>query len=206
MFNIFDGLYTLIEIAIHHGYKDKDITRLKTLISLNNIEKIKEVFPDLEVFLPYCKYYKKRKGKKVENYLAMSAELYDNYILTGLLPDLNVYDYESNIEKLEHWEYNPPLKVEFDPITNWDFAINILNEKGQNADGVNIWQMLLSGNARMNYYTGEEITLEQRIKLAIFEYMIRRPQFFNLEDFYENPILYKKYNKKEVKGNGKEEV
>jgi hypothetical protein len=49
----------------------------------------------------------------------------------------------------------------------------------------------------MDYYGGENIPLEQRIKYAIVEYMTRRPQFFTTEDFVENKILYKKYNKKE---------
>ena len=47
----------------------------------------------------------------------------------------------------------------------------------------------------MDYYEGESVTLEQRIKYAIVEYMIRRPQFFTTEDFVENEILYKNYRK-----------
>ena len=47
----------------------------------------------------------------------------------------------------------------------------------------------------MDYYEGKNVELEQRIKYAIVEYMIRRPQFFTTEDFVDNKILHKKYNK-----------
>ena len=49
----------------------------------------------------------------------------------------------------------------------------------------------------MNYYQGIDIKLEQRIKYAIVEYMMKRPQFFNTNDFVENEILIKKYRRKE---------
>ena len=48
----------------------------------------------------------------------------------------------------------------------------------------------------MDYYEGTRTDLEQRIKYAIVEYMLRRPQFFSTEDFVDNPILHKKYKKK----------
>ena len=47
----------------------------------------------------------------------------------------------------------------------------------------------------MDYYEGKHLSLEQRIKFAIVEYMMKRPQFYNTEDFVDNEILHKKYNK-----------
>jgi len=49
----------------------------------------------------------------------------------------------------------------------------------------------------MDYYQGKSTKLQQRIKYAIVEYMMKRPQFFTTEDFVENKILVKKYKKKE---------
>ena len=60
---------------------------------------------------------------------------------------------------------------------------------------IKIWDLFLSGSARMDYYEGKKTSLEQRIKYAIVEYMLKRPQFYTTEDFVDNEILHKKYNK-----------
>lgn len=80
---------------------------------------------------------------------------------------------------------------EINPETNFDFAKKIF-------PNCNLWNLFLSGCARMDYYEGEDVTLEQRIKYAIVEYMIRRPQFFTTEDFVENEILHRKYKKEKI--------
>ena len=62
----------------------------------------------------------------------------------------------------------------------------------------------MSGSARMNYYEEKDTDLEQRIKYAIVEYMVRRPQFYSIDDFYDNEILHRKYGKKNKNGGDKE--
>lgn len=191
--NYFDSLYTLVEIAINNNIKDSRLIALYHYLDEKKIEDIRQKFPELSKFIPYCKWYR-IQGKNV---LAMSAYIYDVYKDTGLLPNLENYDLNPDIEKLEHWQYVNPLVFEMNPETDFEFAKEIFKN-------CNIWNLFLSGCARMNYYEGDNITLEQRIKFAIVEYMLRRPQFFTTEDFVENPILYKKYNKnKEGKENEK---
>lgn len=186
--NYFDSLYTLIEIAINNGIKDTELGHLSYLINLKKIDNIKEDYPKLSKFIPYCKWYVIQE----RNMLAMSAYVYDIYRNTGLLPNLNNYDVNPDVNRLEHWEYVNPLIYEINPDTQFEFAKEIFKD-------CNIWNLFLSGCARMNYYEGTNTDLEQRIKFAIVEYMVRRPQFFTTEDFKENPMLHKKYNKKEEK-------
>lgn len=123
----------------------------------------------------------------------MSAYIYDLYKDTGLLPNLDDIDLNPSIEKLEHWQYISPLSFEINPDADFEFAEKIFSD-------CKIWNLFLSGSARMDYYENKKTTLEQRIKYAIVEYMMRRPQFYSTEDFVDNEILHKKYNK-----NNKEE-
>lgn len=181
--NYFDSLYTLIEIATNNNVEN--IASLSYYLNNKDIQNIREKFPELAKFIPYCKWYV-IQGR---NMLAMSAYVYDLYRDTGLLPNLENYDFNPDVNKLEHWEYINPLIFEINPDTQFEFAKNIFKD-------CNVWNLFLSGCARMNYYEGEETDLEQRIKYAIVEYMVRRPQFFTTEDFVENPVLHKKYNKK----------
>ena len=118
----------------------------------------------------------------------MSAYIYDMYRDTGILPNLDDYDFNPSIEKLEHWQYISPLVFEINPNTDFEFAEKIF-------PNCKIWDLFLSGSARIDYYEGKKTTLEQRIKYAIVEYMMRRPQFYSTEDFVDNEILHKKYNK-----------
>lgn len=183
--NYFDSLYTLIEIAINNNIQQNKLSSLNYYLNKKDAASIKEKFPEISKFVPYCKWYV-IQGK---NMLAMSAYIYDLYKDTGLLPNLDNYDFNPDIEKLEHWQYINPLVFEINPESQFEFAKDIFKD-------CNIWNLFLSGCARMNYYEGQKIDLEQRIKYAIVEYMVRRPQFFTTEDFVENPILHKKYNKK----------
>ena len=179
-----NNLYTLIEIGININFDSNKLKRLALLMNKKNIEKINEEFPELNIFIPYCQWYIVNN----KNVLAMSALLYDLYKDTGLLPDIENYDNEPDINKLEHWQYINPYFIQIDPNTGFEFAKKIYD--------CDVWNLFLAGNARMNYYEGENIKLEQRIKYAIVEYMMRRPQFFNTDDFVENEILTKKYRKK----------
>lgn len=190
--NYFSNLYTLIEIAINNNIKSEKIKSLSYYLNKKDIESIKEKFPELSKFIPYCKWYV-IQGK---NILAMSAYLYDIYKDTGILPDLNNFDINPDTDKLEHWQYINPLMFEINPEEGFEFAKEIYKD-------CDIWNLFLSGSARMNYYEDKNISLEQRIKFAIVEYMIRRPQFYSTDDFVDNEILHKKYNEKRRKGNGK---
>lgn len=182
--NYFNNLYTLIEIAINHNIEKSKLGSLNKYLNEKNIDMIREKFPELSKFIPYCNWFV-IQGR---NMLAMSAYIYDIYRETGLLPNLEEFDYNPDINKLEHWQYINPLFFEINPETDFEFAKDIFKE-------CDIWNLFLSGSARMDYYEGKETTLEQRIKYAIAEYMIRRPQFYTTEDFVDNEILHKKYNK-----------
>lgn len=182
--NYFENLYTLIEIAVNHNLQPQQLGALTRYMNDNKVELIREKFPQLSKFIPYCDWYV-IQDRRV---LAMSAYLYDLYRETGLLPDLNKYDYNPDVEKLEHWEYINPLSFEINPETDFEFAKEIYKD-------CDIWNLFLSGSARMDYYEGKTTLLEQRIKYAIVEYMMRRPQFYSTEDFVDNEILHKKYNK-----------
>lgn len=186
--NYFDSLYTLIEIAMNHNIEGRDLSTLSKFLNEKNLYSIKEKFPELVKFIPYCDWYV-LQGRNV---LAMSAYIYDVYKQTGLLPEVNDSDINPDIEKLEHWQYVNPLVFQINPDNGFDFAENVF-------PGCDLWNLFLSGSARMDYYSGEKVSLEQRIKYAIVEYMVRRPQFFNTEDFVDNEILHKKYKKKEEK-------
>lgn len=184
--NYFNNLYTLIEIAINNNIEDNKISALSKYLNEKDIYSIKEKYPELTKFIPYCRWYL-IQGRNV---LAMSAYVYDMYKKTGLLPSLNDYDINPDTEKLEHWQYINPLMFEINPESDFEFAEEIF----ENCD---IWNLFLSGSARIDFYTGEKIPLEKRIKYAIVEYMMKRPQFYNTEDFVYNEILHKKYKKEE---------
>jgi len=194
--NSFYGIYTLIEIAINHNISIPDIKRISRLMNKKDSERIGEEFPVLQKFLPYCKWY----SIQGNNVLAMPAYTYDLYKATGILPSLDNFDLEPDTERLEEWQYINPIVFEITPDTGFDFAKNIYPDS-------NIWSLFLSGSARMNYYEESQTTLEQRIKYAIVEYMMRRPQFYNSEDFTDNEILHRKYNKnyKKKEEEGKED-
>ena len=163
--NYFNNLYTLIEIAINHNMDNGRIQSLAYQLNKKNLFEVKEKFPELEKFIPYCDWYV-IQGRNV---LAMSAYLYDVYKQTGLLPDLRKIDIN-------------PIVFEINPGEGFQFAENIFKD-------CDIWNLFLSGSARMDYYEGKNVPLEQRIKYAIVEYMMRRPQFYSTEDFVDNEIL-----------------
>lgn len=184
--NYFGTLYTLVEIAINHNIESGKLGRLSFYMNEKDLFSIKENYPEISKFIPYCNWYI-IQGRNV---LAMSAYIYDIYKQTGLLPNAEEVDINPDIEKLEHWQYINPLVFEINPESAFEFAEKIFPD-------CNIWNLFLSGSARMNYYTGEDTSLEQRIKYAIVEYMTRRPQFYSTEDFVDNEILHKKYKKEE---------
>lgn len=187
--NYFNNLYTLIEIAINHNMEDSRMGALSRYLNEKDVYSIKEKYPELVKFIPYCDWYI-IQGRNV---LAMSAYVYDIYRKTGLLPNLDDVDINPDTERLEHWQYINPLIFEINPESNFEFAEKIY----ENCD---IWNLFLAGSARMDYYEGKKTTLEQRIKYAIVEYMMRRPQFYSTDDFVDNEILHKKYKKEEKNG------
>lgn len=181
----FSNLYTLIEIAINNGVEKDKIRRLSVLMNNKNIKRIKNEFPEINKFIPYCKWYIIEN----KNILCMSAYYYDLYRETGLLPNLDNFDINPSRDKLEHWMYINPINFEINPEEGFEFAKKIYPD-------CNVWSLFLSGCARMNYYEEVDISLEQRIKYAIVEYMMRRTQFFTTEDFLDNEILHKKYKRR----------
>lgn len=184
--NYFNGLYTLIEIALNNNINGQKLRFLKQDLNDKNIIKITKDYPEIKKFIPYCQWYIIQE----QNMLCMSAYVYDMYTETGLLPDLNNYDINPDTDKLEYWQYITPISFTINPNNGFEFAKELF-------DTEEIWNLFLSGSARMDYYEGEKTSLEQRIKFAILEYMIRRPQFYTTDDFVDNPILHKKYKKKE---------
>lgn len=182
--NYFNNLYTLIEIAINNNIDKSRLSVLTRFMNKKDIEAIRRNFPELKKFLPYCNWYS-IQGK---NMLAMAAYVYDLYKESGLLPDLDNYDINPDINKLEHWQYINPIVFEINPETGFDFAKGIFPD-------CDVWNLFLSGSARMDYYEGKSTSLEQRIKYAIVEYMVRRTQFYSTNDFVDNEILHKKYKK-----------
>lgn len=182
--NYFNNLYTLIEIAINNNIDKSRLSVLTRFMNKKDIEAIRRNFPELKKFLPYCNWYS-IQGK---NMLAMAAYVYDLYKESGLLPDLDNYDTNPDINKLEHWQYINPIVFEINPETGFDFAKGIFPD-------CDVWNLFLSGSARMDYYEGKSTSLEQRIKYAIVEYMVRRTQFYSTNDFVDNEILHKKYKK-----------
>lgn len=184
--NYFDSFYTLVEIAINNNMPEEEISKLLRLIRKKEVEKITERFPELAKFIPYCDWYIVQD----KDMLCIPAYYYDTYQSTGLLPNLENFDINPDVNRLEHWQYINPIMFQLNPEKGFDFAKNIYPE-------CNIWNLFLSGCARMNYYEGRNVTLEQRIKYAIVEYMVRRNQFFTTEDFVDNKLLHKKYRKEE---------
>ena len=178
------NLYTLIEIGINNNFEKKSLQVLSYYMNKKDVEKITENFPTLAKFIPYCNWYVLNN----RNILAMSAYVYDLYKDVGFLPDLENYDLEPSKEKLEHWQYINPYIIELNPNEGFEFAKEFY-------DKCDIWNLFLAGSARMDYYQNEETKIEQRIKYAIVEYMLKRPQFFTTDDFVENEVLLKKYKK-----------
>lgn len=184
----FEGLYTFVELAINNNIPQNDMTKLVRFLNNKETEKIQENFPQLAKFLPYSDWYVVQ-GK---NMLCIPAYFYDTYQATGLLPNIENFDKNPDTSKLEHWQYINPIMFEINPNKGFEFAKKLYPD-------CDVWNLFLSGCARMDYYGGENVSLEQRIKYAIVEYMIRRPQFFTTEDFVENEILHKKYSKESGK-------
>lgn len=191
MLNFFKGLYTLQEIAIHHNFDEKDIKLLSQYSTRKQLNKIAIKFPQLSKFIPYCEGY--RKGKRY--FYAMPAYLYDTYCATGFLVDMNNYDTKHDANKKEYWRYNPSISLDLKPQEDWEFAEKLFEKKGDIVENDDVWKIFLAGCARMDFYQGQETSVQQRIKYAIAEYMLKRPQFFTTDDFVDNPILHKKYSK-----------
>ena len=137
--NYFDNLYTMIEIAINNNIKNNKLAALSKYLNDKNIDAIREKFPQLNKFIPFCNWYVIQD----RNMLAMSAYIYDIYKETGLLPNLKQFDYEPDTDRLEHWQYVNPLVFEINPETDFEFAKNIYKD-------CDIWNLFLAGSARID--------------------------------------------------------
>lgn len=189
--NFFNSLYTLQDIAIHHNLNSKDLRAITKYSNNKDLQSITKKCPFFRKFVKYCKSYETEDG----NVYAIPAYIYDLYTDTGLLIDIDLFDRKQDKSKLNYWEYNPFINLELDLTTGWSFAKSVYKNKDSKIKDEDIWKMFLAGCARMDYYQNEEVDIEQRIKYAIVEYMLKRPQFFTTDDFIDNPILHKKYEK-----------
>lgn len=200
MNNILNNVYTLQEVGIALNLSTDEITKIKYFTSHENLEKILLNVPALEKFRPFIFFIKvEKKGLYV-----ISAKIFDKYLLTGLLPEKNNEYRKPDLSKKEYWEYDSSYLYELETKSNWDFALSYFRQKDDRVESEDIWNIFLAGCSRMNYFQGNDTDVEQRIKYAIMEYMIRRPQFFTTDDFIDNPLLHKKYNTNNIQNQGGE--
>lgn len=192
--NILKYVYTLQEIGIALNLGTEEITSITYYSNKQNLDRIILDIPILKKFKPYIFFTK--VGRK--NLYVISSKIFDKYLLTGLLPDKNTEYREADLTKKEYWEYNSSYFFELNTKENWNFALSYFKDKDSKVEEEDIWNIFLAGCARMNYYQGSNINIDQRIKFAIMEYMIRRPQFFTTDDFIDNPVLHKKYNSNSI--------
>ena len=191
-------VYTLQEMAIALNLPSEKISSINYYTGKEKLDSIFANMPILEKFKPFI-FLAKIKGKKV---YVISAKIFDNYLYTGLLPDKNTEYRVPDISKKEYWEYDSSYMYELNTKENWEFALDYF--KDANIESEDIWNIFLAGCARINYYQDSEVSIDQRIKYALMEYMVRRPQFFTTDDFIDNPILHKKYNLNNIQNKGGE--
>lgn len=193
MLNIFNYVYTLQEIAEVLDLDANSITLINYYSKRQEIDKICSNIPILSKFKPFLKLIQIKK-KKI---YVIPAKIFELYLETGLLPDTGIDYREPDINKKEFWEYNSSYFYELCTKNNWEFALDYFKKIDENIEEEDIWNIFLAGCARMNYYQESNIDVDQRIKLAIMEYMMRRPQFFTSNDFVDNPLLHKNQKDKE---------
>lgn len=186
--SLLNGVYTLQEIAIALNLETQKITTISYYSSKENLEAIFLNIPILQKFKPFL-FLTKVKDKKV---YVISAKIFDKYLMTGLLPEKSTEYRNPDISKKEYWEYDSSYIYELNTKENWDFALNYFEDS--KIESEDIWNIFLAGCSRMDYYQESTTSIDQRIKYAIMEYMMRRPQFFTTDDFVDNPLLHKKYS------------
>lgn len=187
--SILNHVYTLQEMAIALNVPNEQTSCIYYFSKKEKLDKILFNIPVLEKFKPFLFIIKHKKAKVY----VMSAKIFDQYLLTGLLPETGTEYREPDISKKEYWQYESSNFYELSTKDNWDFALNYFKQNDNNVEGENIWDIFLAGCARMNYYQDSNTDLDTRIKYAIVEYMMRRPQFFTTDDFIDNPLLHKQY-------------
>lgn len=190
MNNIINHIYTLQEIGMVLNLSQEEITTINYYSKKNKLDEIIIKIPVLKKFKPFI------ISTKIENknYYAVAAKVFDTYLDTGLLPEINREYRQPDIEKKEYWEYNPSYFYELNTKENWEFALNYFKQKDPKIELDDIWGIFLAGCSRMNYYQNTDTDIDKRIKFAIMEYMVRRPQFFTTDDFVDNPLLHNKDN------------
>ena len=191
-------LYTFEEIAINHNMPSYDIRKISKMSDKKQLNEIFKKYEFLKKFAPYCDSYK-LDGKNV---YAIPAYIYDVYTDTGNLINTEIYDEQPSKNKLEYWQYTSPICLELKLKEDWEFANSLIEEKYKGISSEELWNVFLSGCARMDYYQESQVDIQRRVKYAILEYMMKRPQFFYTSDFIDNPVLHLKYGKEGVE-NGK---
>lgn len=188
MNSLLNHVYTLQEIANVLNLSLDDIAIINYYSKKKQLYEILSKVPKLKKFEPFLKLIKVQ-GK---NLFIIPAIIFDKYLEIGILPDTGIDVKEPDINKKEYWEYNSSYIYEFNTKDNWEFALKYFRDKDYRIESEDIWNIFLAGCARMNYYQENNIDISQRIKYAIMEYMLRRPQYFNTDDFIDNPELRKK--------------
>ena len=190
MNSLLNYVYTLQEIANVINLSLDDLAIINYHSRKKQIDEILSKVPSLRKFKPFIKLIH-AQGK---NLYVIPAIIFDKYIETGILPDTGIDVKEPDINKKEYWQYNSSYTYELNTKDNWEFALKYFRENDYRIESEDIWDIFLAGCARMNYYQETDIDVSQRIKYAIMEYMLRRPQYFNTNDFVDNPNLHKKQN------------
>ena len=171
--------YTLSEIAIALNYTLEQRNAISFYARTRDLDKIIAAVPDLSKFKAYLQYMT-INGKGI---YVINAEVFDLYLETGILKDLGEDLKEADINKKEYWQYNSSSTFEFNTKDEWDFGIEYFKNKDSNIEQEDIWNIFLAGCARMDYEQEKSTPISQRIKYALMEYMIKRPQFFNSNDY-----------------------
>lgn len=182
--NLLNYFYTIEEIAIALNFNEEEQGIVSYYSKTKKIDNLYEEVPKLAKFKPYIRtIYIDKKMIYV-----ISAITFDLYIKTGLLPDRGTDVKEPDKNKREYWQYNSANTYELCTKDEWGFALDYFQSKDANITEDDIWNIFLAGCARIDYTQGSTTTISQRIKYAIMEYMLKRPQFFNTSDFVEGTL------------------
>lgn len=191
MSSILKHFYTLQEIAMALNFSDEEINTIASLAKFKDLNLIIRELPKLKRFRPYIRLINVQK-KEV---FVIPVKVFDLYIKTGLLTDFGSNNDIPDTDKKEYWQYQSSDTFEISTKDNWEFGLNYFKQNSDKVEAEDIWDIFQAGCSRMNYYQKEDTTITQRIKYALMEYMVRRPQFFTTDDFVDNPLLHKEYSK-----------
>lgn len=179
--NILRYFYTLQEIAEAINCSEEEKREISFYSRFRNLDEIVNHVPILGKFKKYIQKVKVQ-GKEI---FVINSKIFDSYMSTGILKDVGDDINETSTSKKEYWQYTPSSTYEMTTKDEWGFALDYFKSKDENIEEEDIWNIFLAGNARMDYLQDSKTTISQRIKYAIMEYMMRRPQIFYSSDFLD---------------------